>query len=48
MNKIITLILLCTVSLAYGQALPFDFESGIVTADFVDFDGGVATVLANP
>ena len=48
MNKIITLILLCTVSLAYGQALPFDFESGIVTADFVDFDGGTATVIANP
>lgn len=48
MNKIITLILMCTVSFAFGQALPFDFENGITTTDFTDFDGGVATVLANP
>lgn len=48
MNKIITLILLCSVSLAFGQALPFDFESGITTSNFVDFDGGTATVIANP
>lgn len=48
MNKIITLVLVCTVSMAFGQALPFDFESGITTSDFVDFDGGIATVLANP
>lgn len=29
-------------------ALPFDFESSPTTADFVDFAGGVATVISNP
>ena len=48
MNKIITLILVCTVTMSFGQALPFDFESGITTSDFTDFDGGIATVIANP
>jgi len=48
MNKIITLILLFTVSISFGQSLPFDFESAITTSSFTDFDGGVATVLANP
>jgi hypothetical protein len=48
MNKIITLILLFTVSISFGQSLPFDFESTITTSNFTDFDGGVATVLANP
>jgi hypothetical protein len=31
-----------------AQTLPIDFESGITTADFVDFDGGTGTVIANP
>lgn len=48
MNKIITLILACTFSTAFGQMLPFDFESGITTSDFTDFDGGTATVIPNP
>jgi hypothetical protein len=48
MNKIITLILLFTVSISFGQSLPFDFETGITTSSFTDFDGGVATVLPNP
>lgn len=48
MNKIITLILMCTITLSYSQSLPFDFESGIMTSDFTDFDGGTATVIANP
>ena len=43
----LVLILLIAID-SYGQSLPFDFESTPVTSDFVDFDGGVATVLANP
>jgi hypothetical protein len=47
--KIITLIiLLFTLSIVNAQSLPIDFETTIVTADFIDFDGGVATVLSNP
>lgn len=39
---------LCSISL-YAQSLPIHFESGAVTtADFVDFDGGTATVIPNP
>ena len=48
MNKIITLILLFTVSISFGQSLPINFEAGITTANFTDFDGGIATVLPNP
>jgi len=36
-------------SVASAQvSLPLDFESGTVTADFADFDGGVAEVVPNP
>ncbi len=48
MKGIITLILVFTVSIGYTQSLPIDFESGIVTSNFVDFDGGIATVINNP
>lgn len=48
MNKIITFILLFTVSVSFGQSLPFDFESTITTSSFTDFDGGVAAVIPNP
>ncbi|MBK6903012.1 MAG: T9SS type A sorting domain-containing protein [Saprospirales bacterium] len=41
-------ILLFVATIGNGQALPIDFESTIVTADFIDFDGGTATVIANP
>jgi len=37
-----------TVTLAFSQSLPIDFENDVTTSDFVDFDGGTATVLANP
>ena len=30
------------------QTLPFDFETAPSTADFIDFAGGVATVMPNP
>lgn len=39
---------LFTICIGNAQSLPFDFESSVVTADFVDFDGGMATVIANP
>ena len=31
-----------------AQSLPIDFESSVTTADFIDFDGGTASVIANP
>lgn len=48
MKGITTLILLLLVSIGYAQTLPINFETGITTSNFVDFDGGVATVIANP
>ena len=30
-----------------AQSLPFDFENGLTTSDFVDFDGGALTVIPN-
>lgn len=45
------LSLCCLLALtAFGQtsSLPFDFESAPMTADFVNFDGGTGTVIANP
>lgn len=47
--KIITLLSFVLVSfVATAQTLPINFESDITTSDFVDFDGGIATVIANP
>ncbi|NNE54981.1 MAG: T9SS type A sorting domain-containing protein, partial [Flavobacteriales bacterium] len=34
--------------LSRTQSLPIDFEADFTTADFVDFDGGTATVIDNP
>ena len=31
-----------------SQSLPIDFENGITTSNFIDFDGGEAMVVANP
>ena len=36
------------VFIGFSQTLPEDFEASIITSDFTDFDGGVATVLPNP
>ena len=47
MKKLI-LLLLCISTIGYAQTLPFDFETTITTSDFIDFDGGTATVIANP
>ncbi|MBK7410040.1 MAG: T9SS type A sorting domain-containing protein [Saprospirales bacterium] len=48
MNKITSVIFLFTLSIGYSQSLPIDFETTITTSDFEDFDGGTATVIANP
>ena len=49
MKNTLTLFLIFSiVSMAFGQSLPIDFESGITTSNFVDFDGGTSSVVANP
>ena len=46
--RLITLILLFLPLFAQGQSLPIDFESDVISSDFVDFDGGEGSVVANP
>jgi len=49
MKNFTFLMLLLVSTFGYAQVnLPIDFEATPVTADFVDFDGGTATVIANP
>lgn len=48
MKKIIYLCFLLPFSLVTAQSLPIDFETAITTSDFIDFDGGTATVIDNP
>ncbi|MFK7757996.1 MAG: T9SS type A sorting domain-containing protein [Flavobacteriales bacterium] len=48
MKSILTIIAIAISSLGISQALPFDFEGGPGSVDFVDFDGGTATIEANP
>lgn len=48
MKGITTLILLLMVSIGYAQTLPMDFETTVTTSNFVDFDGGIGTVIPNP
>ena len=48
MIKIILPLLLLFSGLSLAQNLPIDFENNIVTSDFVDFDGGTASVITNP
>jgi hypothetical protein len=42
------IIFLFSSLLVFGQSLPIDFESDITTTNFVDFDGGTASVIINP
>jgi len=44
----IVLLSLLSTKTAIAQTLPIDFESGVTTSSFTDFDGGVATVISNP
>lgn len=46
--SVLFFISLFSFSTAYAQSLPINFETSVVTADFTDFDGGTATVIANP
>lgn len=48
MRYICSLLALLLSSLSFAQSLPIDFEQGVTTSDFIDFDGGTATVIANP
>lgn len=48
MKKITLLFCLFMATIGYAQMTPIDFETTITTASFVDFDGGTATVIANP
>ena len=36
------------MQIGHAQSLPIDFEMDIQTSDFVDFDGGIGTVIDNP
>ncbi|MEO0469233.1 MAG: T9SS type A sorting domain-containing protein [Bacteroidota bacterium] len=45
---ILCLIMVSALLSAQAQSLPIDFENTITTADFTDFDGGTASVIANP
>lgn len=42
------LIFILTTYSSFSQSLPINFEGDITTTDFVDFDGGTATVTSNP
>jgi hypothetical protein len=48
MKKISTLFFSMVFSFGFAQNLPLDFESATTTYQFTDFDGGVATKIANP
>jgi hypothetical protein len=51
MKHIYYLILLISFNssfLGFSQSLPINFEGDVTTSDFVDFDGGTATVTTNP
>jgi hypothetical protein len=45
---LMALLFIASIGYAQSVSLPIDFESGTVTANFVDFDGGTGTVIANP
>lgn len=48
MKRILIVLSLFIVSLSFAQSLPINFEADVTTADFVNFDGGIATVVKNP
>ena len=41
-------VIYLTTSVLGQVALPIDFESDVLSGDFTDFDGGSASVIANP
>ena len=48
MKHFYSLLFLLTAVAGFSQSLPINFEGDITTSDFTDFDGGIATVMANP
>lgn len=48
MKKITALTFLIIATFGYSQNFPIDFESTTTTYVFTNFDGGVATKIANP
>jgi hypothetical protein len=48
MRKITPFAFLMLFSFGFAQSLPLDFESTTINYFFTDFDGGVATKIANP
>lgn len=46
--RLLLVIFLFLPFFTIGQSLPIYFESSVSTQDFVDFDGGVGTVVSNP
>jgi len=48
MKKITLFVFLMVFSVGFSQSLPLDFESATTPYPFTDFDGGVATKIANP
>ncbi len=44
---VISISLFC-FQLSFAQSLPFNFENTAANPSFIDFDGGVATIVANP
>ena len=48
MKKITLFFFLLGFSFGFSQSLPLDFESTTTPYPFTDFDGGVATKIANP
>lgn len=48
MKSIYYIAIIFSVFQGFSQSLPIDFEGDITTENFVDFDGGTATVEDNP
>lgn len=45
MKKITLLVSLFVYTLGFSKSLPINFEADVIITDFVDFDGGTATVI---
>lgn len=48
MKHVFSLIAIFTIYSVYSQSLPINFEGDITNTDFVNFDGGTASVVTNP
>lgn len=48
MKNLYLYFVLVFISITSAQNLPIDFEGDVSTSDFVNFDGGTATVVSNP